>query len=205
VDILKSGRVPIRARCSGHIRADPIEQWLSQNGTIELYLYPASNEIVAHIDVLSVDGRRLALEIDPRLRPFAEFGDYAVPPSLWSSSITFANVTIHWPKLADELQAAGFKIGLETGLRPRRHKKTEPRRSAPDAEIHKAIKEAYDGAEAIGDKPPNLKEIIRPVQDLLQKNRYEASGRRIQALASDPQHDGRRRKPGVTVASEKYQ
>jgi hypothetical protein len=201
-DILQSGRVPIRARLSGHIRADPIEYWLSQIGTIELY--PALNEIVARFDLLSSDGRRLALQVDPRLRPYAEiFTPDSLPLYLCRSSITFAGVTVHWPKLADELQAAGFEIGLES--RGPRRRKTKPLRPAPDTKIHKAISAAYDRAEATHAKPPNLRQIIPSVQARLRKDGYEASGRQIQELARESQHAARRRKRGVTVASEKHQ
>jgi hypothetical protein len=75
-------------------------------------------------------------------------------------------------------------------------------RRAPDASIHRAIAKEYDAAETTGLRPPNVKEIISPVQKRLELEGSEASGRRIQQLAGDPRHGGRRRKPGKTIASE---
>jgi hypothetical protein len=73
---------------------------------------------------------------------------------------------------------------------------------ASDANIHRAIAKEYDAAETTGSKPPNLKEIIIPVQKRLEHEGYAASGRRIQQLAGDSRYNGRRWKPGKTVASE---
>lgn len=75
-------------------------------------------------------------------------------------------------------------------------------RSAPEPEIHKAIKAAYDNAETASAKPPNLREIIKPVQAILCDQGYKASGSQIQKLAEAPQHQSRRRQAGKTVASE---
>jgi hypothetical protein len=72
-------------------------------------------------------------------------------------------------------------------------------RPAPEAEIHIAIGAVYDKAT----KPPNLKQIAAPVQEALAAAGYEASGRHIQQLAGQPQHAGRRRKPGATLAKER--
>jgi hypothetical protein len=76
-------------------------------------------------------------------------------------------------------------------------------RPAPDSRIHKTICEVYDDAERAGLKPPNLKEIVAPVQNKLSAKGYVATGRRIQQLAESDAYKCRRRKPGVTVASEK--
>jgi hypothetical protein len=76
-------------------------------------------------------------------------------------------------------------------------------RSAPDAKIRDAIRTAYNEAEAAGRKAPNVNEIIKPVQEQLRAEGYDASGRRIQDLADNEEFAKRRRKRGVTVASEK--
>lgn len=76
---------------------------------------------------------------------------------------------------------------------------------AGDRKIHKAITAAYDTAEGAGKKPPNVNEIIKPVQARLRAAGYDASGRHIRELAGDHQHDNRRRKPGTTMASTKRQ
>ena len=72
---------------------------------------------------------------------------------------------------------------------------------ASEAMIDKTIGEVYDEADEAGMKPPNIKEIVEPVQRLLRTKGCEASGRRIQQIAG--RHINRRRKPGPTLASEK--
>jgi hypothetical protein len=84
--------------------------------------------------------------------------------------------------------------------------KPEPApKPARESKIHLAITAAYDAAAAAGDKPPNVNEIIGPVQAQLRAAGYEASGRQIRELAGADQHRKRRRKIGKTVASEKCQ
>lgn len=76
-------------------------------------------------------------------------------------------------------------------------------RSAPEEKIHEAIIAVYDAAEVTGEKPPNIKEIVEPVQKKLRAVGYSASGRHIETLAGEDRHKSRRRKPGTTVTSEK--
>jgi hypothetical protein len=83
------------------------------------------------------------------------------------------------------------------------HTPTRKTRLASDTLIHKTINQIYDEAEATGSKPPNVKEIVAPVQTKLQVAGYEASGRRIQQLADADVYKKRRRRPGPTLASEK--
>jgi hypothetical protein len=119
-----------------------------------------------------------------------------------------------WPPPTDRKQPEqsaedGFKdecgqhhpVGMSGAAR---ETKREPR-PAPDSMIHKTISEAYNEAEKRGSKPPNVKEIVAPVQTMLRDKGYQASGRHIQGLAQNGMHKNRRRKPGATVASEKRQ
>jgi hypothetical protein len=76
-------------------------------------------------------------------------------------------------------------------------------RPAPDSRIHKTISEVYDNAERVGLKAPNIREIVAPVQKKLSAEGYTATGRRIQQLAENDAYKSRRRKPGITIASEK--
>jgi len=76
-------------------------------------------------------------------------------------------------------------------------------RPAPDSMIHNTISKVYDEAEREDLKPPNVKEIVAPVQKRLSVQGYEASGRQIQRLADADKHKSRRRRPGPTVMSEK--
>ena len=68
--------------------------------------------------------------------------------------------------------------------------------------VHEAITAVYDEARAFGEAPPNIKQIIAPVQARLRALGHRQSGRQIQKLAEAPQHKARRRKPGATIASE---
>jgi hypothetical protein len=76
-------------------------------------------------------------------------------------------------------------------------------RNAPDPKIINAIRQVYNDARLAGQKPPNIKEIIKPVQLALQSEGLAASGKRIQELASDGEFKKLRRKPGATVTSER--
>jgi hypothetical protein len=76
-------------------------------------------------------------------------------------------------------------------------------RNAPDAIINETIRAVYDDAERAGQKAPNVKEVVKPVQAKLRDQGFEASSRRIQELADAKEYKKRRRKPGPTLASEK--
>ena len=110
----------------------------------------------------------------------------------------------------DELRNDLIHFELPAGVRPNPPERPKSRRRgrerqsvpAPDREIHQAIAETYDHADAIGEKPPNVNEVIKPVQARL-STRYHASGRRIRELAGDPRYDRRRWTPGMTRSSKK--
>jgi hypothetical protein len=74
---------------------------------------------------------------------------------------------------------------------------------APDSKIDEAINAEYNIAEQKGLKPPNVKEIVAPVQTRLHAQGFNASGRQIQRVADADKHKRRRRQPGRTVTSEK--
>jgi hypothetical protein len=76
-----------------------------------------------------------------------------------------------------------------------------PLKMASDPRINEAITAVYDGL-SDGAKPPNVREVVPPVQAILRVDGYYASGRRITELAGGEKHNLRRRKPGRTVASE---
>jgi hypothetical protein len=76
-------------------------------------------------------------------------------------------------------------------------------RPASVQKINNAITAVYDEAERTGGKPPNIRELPKPVQEELRKTGHTASGNRIMQLGEAEQHDRRRRKPGKTIASEK--
>jgi hypothetical protein len=72
---------------------------------------------------------------------------------------------------------------------------------APELIIDDVVREVYDMAL---EKPPNIKEVAKPVQAILQERGYEASARQIQVVANRPEFKRRRRAPGKTLKSEKH-
>jgi hypothetical protein len=78
-----------------------------------------------------------------------------------------------------------------------------PVKPAPDGAINREIRAEYDRAEAATRKPPNLKEIVQPVQRELLARGLQASGKRIQELAGADEFKMRRRPPGPTVRRDK--
>ena len=76
-------------------------------------------------------------------------------------------------------------------------------KKASNSKINAEIRAAYDDAERTRQKPPNLVEIVEPVQARLRDQGFKASSAQIQALAEAEEHKKRRRKPGATLASEK--
>jgi hypothetical protein len=54
---------------------------------------------------------------------------------------------------------------------------------APMAMIIETIRSEYDRAEAAGEKPPNIKEVSRAVQPVVEGKGYRASRRQIEKLA----------------------
>jgi hypothetical protein len=89
-------------------------------------------------------------------------------------------------------EAPSTSVGSEDALR-----------KAPNGTIRAAITAAYDEAERAGQKAPNVREVVKPVQAKLRDQGFEASGSQIQALADAEEYKKRRRKVGVTLASER--
>jgi hypothetical protein len=73
---------------------------------------------------------------------------------------------------------------------------------APKPEISAAIKATYDAADAVGGKPPNIKELAAAVLPRLKEKGYRASGRAIQEVGDAQEFKRRRRQPGKTISSE---
>jgi hypothetical protein len=74
---------------------------------------------------------------------------------------------------------------------------------AGDNQIDQAIAAEYDAAEMKSSKPPNIKEIVKPVLRRLSEVGYIATGVQIERVAGADRHKKRRRPVGKTVASEK--
>ncbi len=78
--------------------------------------------------------------------------------------------------------------------------KPEPElRTAQTAQIDEAISAEYDCADAVGKKPPNLNELVAPVQKRLRAQGFIVKKATIQGRAKDRQHAERRIGRGVRV------
>jgi hypothetical protein len=76
-------------------------------------------------------------------------------------------------------------------------------KSASERMMIDVVRRVYDIAHNEGKKPPNIREVAKPVQDLLRGNGYKASAKQIQEIAERPEFKKRRRAPGKTLKSEK--
>lgn len=77
-----------------------------------------------------------------------------------------------------------------------------PLRGASDKEIICAITAVYNELEKAGRKPPNVKELLKPVQEKLRASNLEATQGRIGAHSEAPQFKDRRWKRGRKRASK---
>jgi hypothetical protein len=90
------------------------------------------------------------------------------------------------------------------GIAPTSIKKLRPLANNPRSveAIHEAISAVYDLAQEQKVRPPNLREIIKPVQEWLKKHKdVSAKGSWIENLAADERYKSRRGKPGVRVGA----
>jgi hypothetical protein len=74
---------------------------------------------------------------------------------------------------------------------------------ASERTIKDEIQRVYDIADKEGSKPPNIKEVAKPVQARLQEIRQRATAAQIQKIADRPEFKKRRNPPGKTLKSEK--
>jgi len=68
--------------------------------------------------------------------------------------------------------------------------------------IHEAIRAVNDDAENNGNPAPNINTLATEVQRRLRSEGYSATVRTIRRVAQHPEHAGRRRPRGKTLASE---
>jgi hypothetical protein len=133
-----------------------------------------------------------AIERDPNF--FAPwFKQIVVAPSDFDRWFRFARAS--YPELTEDdptPHRASSSLLSPDQLRP-----------APEDEIRRALTAEYDDAKRDDRKPPNVKEVVAPVQERLRAKGYEASGRHISELAGGKEYSSRRWKPGKTMVSEK--
>jgi hypothetical protein len=77
-----------------------------------------------------------------------------------------------------------------------------PDRRASTQRIHETIRAVNDDAEKNGNSAPNINTLAAEVQTRLRSDGYSATIRKIRGVAHHPEHAGRRRPRGKTLASE---
>ena len=117
----------------------------------------------------------------------------------WESEIDWNDGRVGW-----YFSVLIARQSIETLLGNHRHAQSEASlEQASIAEMKREIRTAYASAELAGDKPPNLKQIAKPVQAALRAKGYRASGKQIQELAGADEFKSLRRPAGKTVKSDK--
>jgi hypothetical protein len=112
-------------------------------------------------------------------------------PDDWNSNIDWVSGTVG-PYSSVFVKRASIEAWLGT-------KPTAPAlafKKASDAMVLKAIQAEYDRAKSMNEKPPNVREIVEPVQRALRAKGCEASGNHIKDLAGGEEFKERRWKPG---------
>jgi hypothetical protein len=120
----------------------------------------------------------------------------------WNGSIDWTAGTIGPFYFSVVIKRASIEAWLGTRWASQ---STLPARKATDVRIREAITAVYDKAGRDGQKPPNVRQIAKPVQEVLGNQGFEASARHIEKLASENPFKARRRPPGATLKSEKNQ
>jgi hypothetical protein len=137
---------------------------------------------------------------DPNIRarhPARKFE--ALRPVDWNGNIDWVEGTV-----GRYFSVSIKRTSIEAWLDMGREAESGPTsRHANESKINTTIKLEYDSAESANEKPPNLKQIAQRVQKALRSEGLYASHNRIQELADAEEFRKRRRKPGVTVRSEK--
>ena len=113
-DILKSGRVRLSGK-RGRFDAEPLEQWLPRVKWLEINTI--SNEVTLHLDLVSADEREVARQLD---RSYT--GNF---PIFLQSDVTFTEVRLRWPDLAEESDAAGYRLGNQTNRKAQPEKRSD--------------------------------------------------------------------------------
>jgi hypothetical protein len=116
----------------------------------------------------------------------------------WNGNIDWMASTIG-PHFSVLIERASIKAWLGIG---RGAEVPSSFKNAPDARILNEIRAEYDAADTANRKPPNVKQIIKPVQAALRSAGFNASGKHIEELAGAEEFKKRRRRPGATVKSD---
>jgi hypothetical protein len=120
-------------------------------------------------------------------------------PNDWNSNIDWIEGTVG-SYFTVSIKRSSIEAWLDMG---REAESSSTLKAADVSRINATIKLEYDKAESANEKPPNLREIAPRVQKALRSQGLDASHHRIQELAGAEVFRKRRRRPGVTVRSEK--
>jgi hypothetical protein len=136
-----------------------------------------------------------------------------VPTPIWSSPNVDWNHSVAWEWLAGQTRVYlrirvnrtsidrlwPVRAGDETA-RFEVPSEAEPALApASPTQIKTAMSEVYRAAKARGFKPPNVREIGKPVVELLRRSGVTSTPNHIQELASTPEFAAKRQRPGRTL------
>ena len=216
VNSLRRGKVPVRLSTALQSVYTPAGAYPEEMGQL-LWRYGKAiplSEVVAGL-------LRLDFVLNPIIRAEYEvpvwgevlgLGGYQSRPITVKKMAVVSGAELAWAEFYDDL----VQYELPRGARPTLPRRSKSRsaakqarqpalpKQAPDPQIHQEITAVYDQAEADGEKPPNVNQVIKPVQARLLSTRHLASGRKIRELAGDQKHAARRWKPGDTRKSKKH-
>ena len=125
-------------------------------------------------------------------------------PTATAERLPFAAAMFDYQKQPSQQIAEADSCASDVSRVTEATRSPELLRQAPRAMVQEAIKAAYDTTDAVGGKPPNIKELPAAVLPLLEQKGYGASARLIQELGGSPAFKVRRRLPGKTVSSERH-
>jgi hypothetical protein len=155
---------------------------------------PSSYWAAADFEPLDDNGRGAAFKVAEKGDPWTT----GRVPILATHTRDYA--ANYWTNLCfkrPEIEAA-----LSKDARRSQESNRRPRPASLSA-LNVAISAVYDAAQANGAKPPNVRELPAAVRAILERQGLTASGKQIQACASEEPHRSRRRPPGRTLASER--
>jgi hypothetical protein len=116
-----------------------------------------------------------------------------------AASAPQADTTLEVPVLREEVDAYLAAEGGAAVVEAAPQQAVGPSSRASPEHIRKTIEDVYKHAKEKGMKPPNVKQIVKPVQDILSHHQYHASGQQIQEIAQEEVFKESRRKPGHRV------
>jgi hypothetical protein len=163
----------------------------------------SENEAKKALQRAGIDGRLeatgaipLSAHRDPAVRARYPVRKHVnVPADAWNGEIDWIAGTVG-RYFTVSVKRASIEVWL--GVDRAQHS-TSPLRPAPESEIKDEIRRQYDKADSAKQKPPNVKEIVAPVQTELRIKGLDASGRQIQKFAEAEEFKNRRGKPGATL------